>query len=282
VNDAPTLAAISNISTNEDPGLITVNLTGISAGGGESQTLTVTAKSSNLGLIPDPTVNYVSANSTGTLTFTPVTNAFGSSTITVVVSDNGGALNGGVDKVTNTFTVTVNEVNDPPVAGGDALVRSLTSGTKVLISDLLTNDTDLENDAISFVSVAATSANGGTVVSNGNWIYYTPPAGNNNVDTFTYTIRDSRSATAVGTVTVTPTNGNAPANNLQITDLGNGTFRLRFDGIPETFYDLETTPTLSPANWAFWISTNTDANGILSVIDTANNATNKFYRTVLK
>ncbi|MCX6903518.1 MAG: hypothetical protein NTW03_08580, partial [Verrucomicrobia bacterium] len=42
VNQPPTLAPISNLTTNEDAGLVTVGLTGISAGSGENQTLTVT------------------------------------------------------------------------------------------------------------------------------------------------------------------------------------------------------------------------------------------------
>ena len=48
VNDAPTLDAISDpAAILEDAGQQTINLTGISAGGGESQALTVTATSSN-------------------------------------------------------------------------------------------------------------------------------------------------------------------------------------------------------------------------------------------
>ena len=62
VNDQPTLTAIADpAAIPEDSGLQTVNLAGISAGGGESQTLTVTATSDNTGLIPNPTVNYTSA-----------------------------------------------------------------------------------------------------------------------------------------------------------------------------------------------------------------------------
>ncbi|MEK7678285.1 MAG: Ig-like domain-containing protein, partial [Verrucomicrobiota bacterium] len=78
VNDAPTLAAISNpAAILEDASLQTVNLSGISAGGGESQVLTVTASSSNPGLIPNPSVTYTSPNATGSLSYTPVANASG-------------------------------------------------------------------------------------------------------------------------------------------------------------------------------------------------------------
>ena len=54
VNQAPTLNAISNVTINENAGQQTVNLSGISTGAtNEVQTLTVTASSSNTGLIPD-------------------------------------------------------------------------------------------------------------------------------------------------------------------------------------------------------------------------------------
>ena len=58
----------------------------------------------------------------GTLTYTPAPNANGSATVTVRVIDNGGVANGGVDtSASQTFTITVNPVNDVPkfTAGGN-------------------------------------------------------------------------------------------------------------------------------------------------------------------
>jgi hypothetical protein len=52
---------------------------------------------------------------TGTLTYTPAPNANGTSTVTVVLKDNGGTANGGLDATTKTFTITVTPVNDAPV-----------------------------------------------------------------------------------------------------------------------------------------------------------------------
>ncbi len=117
VNDAPTLDAIANPSAIlEDAAEQTVNLTGISAGPANesSQTLTVTAESSNTGLIPHPVVTYTSPDATGSLSYTPVANAFGSAIITVRVQDNGGTANGGVNQVERQFTVVVNPVADTP------------------------------------------------------------------------------------------------------------------------------------------------------------------------
>ena len=106
----------SNVVVDEDAAEQTVNLAGIGAGGGESQALQVTASSSDTGLIPDPTVTYTSANSTGSIAFTPVSDQSGTATITVTVEDGGldGDLNTTGDNATfsRTFDVTVNAVND--------------------------------------------------------------------------------------------------------------------------------------------------------------------------
>ena len=58
INDIPTINPIPGpITINENAGIQSVNLTGITAGGGESQTLTVTASSSNTALIPNVVAN---------------------------------------------------------------------------------------------------------------------------------------------------------------------------------------------------------------------------------
>ncbi|MDP6054763.1 MAG: Ig-like domain-containing protein, partial [Candidatus Latescibacteria bacterium] len=78
VNDAPTLADISDpAAIDEDAAEQAVNLSGITAGEGETQALTVTASSSNTALIANPVVTYISPNTTGSLTYTPVFNAHG-------------------------------------------------------------------------------------------------------------------------------------------------------------------------------------------------------------
>ena len=127
VNNPPTLAAIGNRTILEDAGTQSVSLSGISTGppNESGQTLILTATSSNPGLIPDPTIGFTGGNTTGTLTYAPVANSNGVATITVVVEDNGGTANGGSDRITNTFTVTVMSVNDAPsfVAGYDLSIN---------------------------------------------------------------------------------------------------------------------------------------------------------------
>ena len=54
-------------------------------------------------------------DNTGKLTYTPAPNMSGTSTFTVNVQDTGGTSNGGQDTSgTQTFTITVNFVNQPP------------------------------------------------------------------------------------------------------------------------------------------------------------------------
>ena len=90
VNDEPTLDAIADpAASDEDAGQQTISLSGISAGGGESQPLSVTAVSSDPGLIPDPAVTYSTPDTTGSLSYTPVPEASGSAVVTVTVTDGG-------------------------------------------------------------------------------------------------------------------------------------------------------------------------------------------------
>src|SRR5262249_16489955 len=103
VNVAPTLNPISSPTPIlENSGSPIIDLRAITAGGGVLQNLTVTATSNNTALIPNPTVNYIPNAATGSLTYTPVANATGTATITVLVTDNGGVANGGVATATQT------------------------------------------------------------------------------------------------------------------------------------------------------------------------------------
>ena len=111
VNSPPTLNALAAMTIADTAGVQTVALTGISAGLNETQPLTVTARSSNPGVVPNPTVNYASPQANGSLAFTPVTGASGSAIITVTVND-GDAQN---NLATRSFTVTVYNGDMPPV-----------------------------------------------------------------------------------------------------------------------------------------------------------------------
>ncbi|HIO72454.1 MAG TPA: tandem-95 repeat protein, partial [Flavobacteriales bacterium] len=129
----------------EDAGEQTINLSGIADGDADvTQSITVTAASSNTILIPNPTVTYTSDNSTGSLAYTPVSNKSGTAVITVTVTDNGGTANSGGDTKTMTFTVTVTAVNDTPTDIGltsTSVDDDSESGT--IVGALSTTDPDI-------------------------------------------------------------------------------------------------------------------------------------------
>jgi hypothetical protein len=223
VNDAPTLDALGNLTINEDAPLQAVNLTGIAAGGGESQTLSVTATSNNTGLIPNPAVTYTSPNATGSISFTPVANQNGSALITVTVNDGGGTANGGVDTVVRTFTVTVNAVNDAPantvpgaqVTDADtALVFSAANANPITISDIDAGPASLR------VTLAAT--NGTLTLSTTVGLVFITGDGTADA-TMTFTGAISSVNAALNGLVFTPTPGFDGAASVQITtdDLGN-------------------------------------------------------------
>ena len=141
VNQSPTLNALADVTINEGAGLQTVNLAGITSGAtNETQTLAITATSSNPSLIPNPTVNYTSPNATGTIVFTPVALAFGAATLTVTVND-GGASN---NIVTRSFTVTVNQLPTiSPIADQVIAVDSATTAIPFTIGDAETSVSSL-------------------------------------------------------------------------------------------------------------------------------------------
>ena len=134
VNDMPTLDELSDINIDEDDPEHTINLTGVSAGAGETQVLSVTAVSDNTGLIPDPTVVFDGQSSTGTLTFTPVADQSGTATITVTVEDGGLDNDLGTPEdngvINHTIVVRAEAVNDAPT--GAVIVDGIAEEDQVL------------------------------------------------------------------------------------------------------------------------------------------------------
>ena len=191
VNDQPTLDAIADpAAINEDAALQTVNLTGINAGGGESQVLTVTALSNNTGLIPNPTVTYTSPDATGTLTYTPVANASGTAVITVRVTDAGTAF------IERTFTVIVNPVNDAPsfvVGPNQTVVENAGPQTVTGWATAISAGPGEGSQVLTFVVAGNTNAalfSAGPAVAADGTLTYTPATGASGVATITLELHD--------------------------------------------------------------------------------------------
>jgi cadherin-like protein/Big-like domain-containing protein/Calx-beta domain-containing protein len=188
----PTVDNITDKTTAEDTAVpqITFNI-----GDGTGALITsVTATSSNTTLIPNANVVVNGSGTTRTLDISPALNANspadGTSTITVTVT----ATNG--QTATDTFVVTVTEVNDAPVPTNDTIADiNEDSGVYTIpFATLLANDTNkgAANESGQTLTITAVSApTGGTVIINGTNVEFTPtpnyfgPAG------FTYTVTDN-------------------------------------------------------------------------------------------
>ncbi|MEN9574272.1 MAG: Hemolysin, plasmid [Verrucomicrobiota bacterium] len=206
INQQPTIGTLANLTIPEDSGLTNVNVTGLAPAlsGEATQSVTnVTATSSNPALIPNPTVTYTAGATTATLELTPAENLSGVVTITVIAQDNGGTSYGGVDKITNTFTVTVLSVNDAPSfsLAASAINGPAELGAQTLASFATSILAGPANESAQLVSFLVTN--------NANALFASQPAMDTNG---TLTFAPALLANGVATVTVIAQDNGGTAN----------------------------------------------------------------------
>ena len=176
----------------------------------------------------------------------------------------------------NTTTLDAGQlINTSPLAGADFWGRDPTNGLVIPIATLLANDSDADGDLIFFLDADTVSAHGGSVVSDGESLFYTPAAGFTNKDSFTYTISDGYSS-ATGLVTL-----NVPLDNastLTISNLGTA-YAIRGLGLPGQSHRIESTKQLGTTNWQASGMATGDSSGYFLFIDSTI-STQHFYRTV--
>ena len=138
------------------------------------------------------------------ITYTPEAGYIGSDSFTYTVVDGHGGSG------TASVIITVNPVNDSPVAVNDS--GETDEGTALTL-EVLSNDYDPDDDVLSIDSVVQGSH--GSVETNGSNITYSPEAGYIGSDSFTYTVVDGHggSATASVIITVNPVNDSPVAVN---------------------------------------------------------------------
>ncbi len=194
VNDEP-VAADDNFSTDEDlPLLVTVVDLLANDSDTEGDGLSIAAVTQGVN-------GSVIDNGDGTFTYTPNADFHGSDSFSYTVSDG----NGGSD--TATVAITVNPVNDAPVAADDALWLDEDTTLTITTADLIGNDGDAEGDSLTVTSVS--QGTHGSVTNNGDGTFtYSPGINYNGADSLTYTVSDSNGgeATASISITVDPVN----------------------------------------------------------------------------
>lgn len=144
-------------------------------------------------------------NSNGTFTYTPAPNYFGVVTFGYTACDASNACSNG------TATITVNNVNDLPVAGNDA-INVLEDG--VLSGSVAGNDSDIDMNTLTYTIVSGASNGVFTLTATGAFTY-TPNADYNGGDEVTYQVCDGQGGCDQATVliAVVPTNDSPIALN---------------------------------------------------------------------
>ncbi|MFL5796771.1 MAG: Ig-like domain-containing protein [Actinomycetota bacterium] len=185
--DAP-VAADDGYSTPEDQPLV------VSAGQGVLANDTDPDGTPVAKLVDDAANGTLELHDDGSFSYTPATDFHGPDSFTYR------AFDGVEGSAVASVTLTVDPVNDAPVAADD--VATTDEDTASAPMAVLANDTDVDGDTLSIVSVGA--APNGTATDNGNGtVTYTPGPDFNGEDSFDYVVGDGNGGTDTGTVAVT-------------------------------------------------------------------------------
>ena len=201
VNDPPTFVASNVISLEDDGPIEILGWSSFSPGppneSGQSilgYTILNVVQNPPTLLISGPTVD-----NDGTLRFQSAPDEFGTVTFDMFVRDNGGTENGGNDtSVTQTFTITVLPVNDPPSFAASNQIIDQDSGPQTVpnwatvINFGPPNESDqmVAEFIVNILSGADLLTSGPNVDVNGTLTYLTAP-GAFGVVTFDVTLRDN-------------------------------------------------------------------------------------------
>ena len=189
VNDAP-VANDDTFGTNEDTAL-TVPAPGVLGNDTDAEYSPLTAA-----LVTGPAHGTLTLNANGSFTYAPAANYNGPDSFTYKAYD--GALYSGVA----TVALTVNPVNDAPVAVGDSYITNEDTALTVAAPGVLGNDTDMDGNPLTAHLVD--TPNHGTLTLNANGSFtYTPAPDYAGPDSFTYQANDGEADSNVATVSLT-------------------------------------------------------------------------------
>ena len=190
LNTAPTISDIPDQTIDEDTSTGDLSFTV-----GDVETtldyLTITAASSNTTLVPSGNISLDGSGANRTINITPAANQNGTATITVSVND-------GNVTTSDTFLLTVNPINDVPVANDQSV--STPWNTSI---DITLTGTDVEESPLTY-NIVDDPTHGSLSGSGANQTY-TPTTGYSGSDSFTFKVNDGTVDSLPATVSITVT-----------------------------------------------------------------------------
>ncbi|MEX1114513.1 MAG: MBG domain-containing protein [Akkermansiaceae bacterium] len=229
-NTAPTITDVPDQTINEDAATAPLAFTigdDLTAPG----SLVVTGVSSDSTLVPNSNIVISGADANRSVTVTPAPNQSGSATITLTVSD--GSLT-----AEDTFVLTVNPVDDPPVANPGTTTTLVNEPVEI---DLRTLVSDLETP-LSGLRFSVSDGVNGTVVllADGYTVRFTPTGNFSGAASFSYTVTDSTADSRIflnytfqppdGVTDGLSTDVSGNGRDATITNVGNGSASYVVDG----------------------------------------------------
>ncbi|MDH5179376.1 MAG: Ig-like domain-containing protein, partial [Gammaproteobacteria bacterium] len=175
-------------------------------------------------LVSNPANGSLTLNSNGSFSYTHNGSETTADSFTYRAND-------GIDNSnTVTVSITVNPINDAPIAAADSIIVA-EGGTATTLdngsSTVLNNDSDAEGDAMEVTLISGTSNGALTLNANGTFSY-THNGGETTTDSFTYQLTDAVLDSNIVTVSITVTPVDDPA---ALSDDGNS---ITEDAVPNT------------------------------------------------
>ncbi|HVY71721.1 MAG TPA: Ig-like domain-containing protein, partial [Verrucomicrobiae bacterium] len=215
VNNSPTISSIADQSVDQNKTLSGIAFTVL-----DSETappfLVVTATASNPTLVPDDSIFLGGGSSNRTMAIVPATGKSGATTITVKVTDDGGA------SATTSFVLTVRAVNQPPTIG---VIANQTISENTTLGPIPFTVSDSDSPSFTVSATSSTQAvvpNSGIALggSGGNRTITIVPASNQSgVTTITIQATDDLNASSSQSFTVTVNHVNQLPTILSIGNL---------------------------------------------------------------
>lgn len=227
----PTTNDISATTDEDTPVTLTLDATEID---GDSYSFTIRTQPTN------GTLGSVNGNQ---VEYTPNQDFNGTDTFTFEAADDRTFR-----RNVATATITVNPVNDAPIANDvTASTQSRTGNMRQAVTITL-DVTDVDGDDLTY-SLVSDVSNGTTSLS-GNIVTYTPTANYDGTDTFTYKANDGTvdSNIATGTITITDTNQAPIANDMSLSLDRDSSIEFTLDATDEDGDSLSKTIVSQPEN----------------------------------
>lgn len=208
VNDVPTVANLIADQTATEDSLYSFQVDANNFNDVDTaDTLTYTATLADETALPS-WLTFDAA--TRTFSGTPLNGDVGTLNVNVIATDSANTT------ATDSFTLSVNNTNDAPIANSEALSTLRTQPIIISRAELLANDTDIDRGDILSIN-GFTQPSNGTLVDNGNGtLTYTPNTHFGGTDSFSYTVDDAQGGTANSLVNLTVNTEDGIFNQVQL------------------------------------------------------------------